>query len=480
MTEIKKYNEDIPKNQDFFSNNLSTKDLKTEIINSLKDEKISPEEAKKLKELFWEINNINAEARKAWTKLSLEIRKNFQKSIWASEDWKIWKETLTKLENITNIKISLDNPEIKNLQENFFNNIWETRYNLWNIWINLDPKNYPEKIFIQADNNWNLNIFNETQEIPKAVTVSENQIWEWLGIFSSLSEAQTRSLEQKINKNLWQLKVLWYQVKSIQLSTENDNIWSYSNWDDQWESFWFSTKIILEKNNNFYMLKWNIAAYSNWTETIINWNKKNFINNSWKDFLDVWNIQLLKWVYNKNDNWDKINIFIWWWLQARWMAPKFMKKIQNSWHNFIWAYENWSEYNWEKWFSPTIWVDINWKKYFNWNEKKWFYSWANLYWNIALDNKWISNINTEAFLWMNYKKVDLQSWIWYSKTFWWDSEVLKFSNWANTYLFNKISIWVWQNSSVFVDLKLNPSLKISSNDKINDRSQISLWFQKKF
>lgn len=143
-------------------------------------------------------------------------------------------------------------------------------------------------------------------------------------------------------------------------------------------------------------------------------------------------------------------------------------------------YENTSEYTWEKWISPTVSVEVSGKKYLAWDKEWWIYVWWNLSSNMVLDNKWISDLNTEAFIWTNYKKVDLQAWMWYSKTYWWQSEVLNFANWQNTYIFWKMDIWITKTSSVFVDLKVDPKTRNVWNDSINDRSQVSIWFQKKF
>lgn len=485
MTEIIKNNEWVNQTPDNFQNNLSTKDLKNEIINSLKDWKISPDEAKTLKEIFWEINNINAEARKKWSELSLEIRKDFQNKIWAVEDLIIWKETLTKLENISKIQIPLNNPETKKLSENLGKSIDKTRNSLSNLWINLDGKNPPKNIFIE--NTWDsVLVYNETSKITKKVTSSPENIWVALNNFNSLWEEWARDLWWKVSNNFKQIEDLGYKIKSVEFSTQNDNIPPIAKnkfgnvyWDDQWNSYWFNIRTEIEKWGNLYVLKWDISAYTDGTEIkyLKDW-KKAFVDNSWKDFLDVSNIQLLKEFYkNENEKWDFIKVNVWWWIQARWVAPDFMKKIQNSWHKTTDSYVNDSSYNWEKWFSATTWVEITWKKYMSWDKNAWVYIWWNMNSTFALDNSWMSSINAEWFVWANYKKLDLQTWMWWVKTFWWQSEVLKFANWQSSYFYGRMSVPLWNNLSTFAEVRVTPD-KIY--DKNNNMTEWKFWLKYNF
>lgn len=482
---MEKQQNNISNNIDKYKNNLTTKELKDEIIKSLKDWKVDQNEAKNLLELFWEINNINQETKQKWYNLSLDLRKDFQNKIWVTENWEIWTETLMKLSDIANIKIPLDTPKTRKLSENMQNNVANTRNSLSNLWIGLNPNNSPKNIFIQTDTIRNINIYNEGTKIPKTIIVSEKNLQHWIASFNNINPNQAENLYQNLEKKSEEIKRSWFQIKSIEISTTNDNVpplaKSNSMWDDQWKSFWFEAKMILEKDGKNYILKWDISAYTDWTE-IYNKNWKKVYKESWKDFLDVSNIQILKWVYNKeNERWDNFYINIWWWTQARWLAPNFMKNIQNEWHKTISAYENISAYNWEKWFSTTLWLEASWKKYLYWDKNLWFYAWWNVDTNIALDKKWISEINAEWYVWANYKKiVDAQIWIWKSMTFWWQSEVLKFANWSNNYLYWNLEIWLW-NLSSFLNVKIDPnSLNWWYNNKINERSSMKVWVKYTF
>lgn len=121
-----------------------------------------------------------------------------------------------------------------------------------------------------------------------------------------------------------------------------------------------------------------------------------------------------------------------------------------------------------------------WKKYLLWDEKVGVYAWANINADLSLDKKWISNLNAEWYLWANYKKIDWQVWVWHSRTFWWESDVLKFANWSNNYFYWKANLSVTDNFSAFMEVRVDPNSLKNEKNNFNDRSQMSAWFRYNF
>lgn len=330
--------------------------LKLLLIDKLQDHKISPDEAQILSKYMHDILNKKSQVRNEWKNLSLDIKKDFQEKIWTEVDGFIWPKTMAALNTLgtaPKLRMSPDfNETVEHISESI-EDIWkvvtDTADKVENI-LNVEPQNKT-----QTDNPLFL---EKTKYHP------EDNI-----VFSLWTTNDSTGLQKSDTGNTfwfqWWLKTMdWKAQASFNAYTHGENWYIWNN-GEKYVDFTNS-----ERNDKIW-LNYQTSIYSKY-----------------------------------NENWSYINIYAWWWVDIVWDYN--WSDIQNSWHDFIWAYEHKGNYENISWFSPTVNISAEWKKVFDLNNNVQTYISGDISAQVALNNNyWENNIKWGLWAWIEFDNISL-------------------------------------------------------------------------
>lgn len=234
-------------------------------------------------------------------------------------------------------------------------------------------------------------------------------------------------------------------------NTPNDNL--SEKWTDDWFSFW------LWGNFEYKWVYWS-AMLKSYTKKpdYINMDSWNIYNTreEWEDYkrnntyerasrVDVLDIKWwLKGTIVSNDK-IEINWNAWLWIELRWDYD--WQKIQNKWHDMIWA-----NYHVEAPYDPNeYWAFI--ESWINIKRKLWniLYLWAK-----AELRAWFltSKVWWEVYWWVQFGRVNMYIWRWIDK-YDWLSWTIKYGTPESAYTTYWLSIPVSKNNNIWISYKEN-------------------------